>query len=621
MMVIMNIRFRSHVSLLTLVIFLVMACEFEPSGDFFKEVTPPDGSAVVINLDNIGEDTIAILQNTKFTFAANTGKRTVLKTNVFMNGQLAAVAERNTNQFNISSNNFPEGTYVLKLEMHCSSGTGSLADKKNLETIIINRQWVAVVDKAPPTTVNITSITVQNGVAEIRWQKYLRHNFQAYILEKQEATSAAGNSYWGCWSKEITDRDLVTFTDNSYVGGNVRYRIKVKGADKITEPTQKDFTDGYDPSMQYEWLDTKTVKLTWRKPRAHKGFGRYELVIYDGKSTTITKSDPNDTTYTYEPNVPFGAVRSARLTVFSAATNCFNMFRDAQVRLGVEFPSFYEALIAYSKPLDKYFAIKKDASYRNNLVRIDGVTMAVEQSFYLDAGIFGISANGQYLYATDENALYRLNPLTFQVVNTYDLSALKNKFNRQWGGVISVSNNNTVALATTLGSMVLRMSDFTIVYEATEDYNIALSPGGNYLVSAGKIWQWNGNSFDPKMTISGAVNRTAFKDDEKAIVVTSDQNYVKSLILVDLAGMTSTTTNFTGHYMSLTFDPESGYVGYFKPAPELTPTDFHLLSPSLALQKTIGITAPQVHYSFYTLLINNHLICSEGYAVPLSSFP
>jgi hypothetical protein len=394
----------------------------------------------------------------------------------------------------------------------------------------------------------------------------------------------------------------------------VRYTLQIRAADQLSATSQNEFTLEYDPKFGFEWINKDEVKLSWMK-HPLKSLRQYKLTLFSDPYSYQDKTNSEDTTFIFQPHILFGNERSAMLEMIPYGELCYNVVRaDTQIQLGNSFPQFYENTIAFNASSGKYFAIQKDSNWEDKLVRIGDT--GVEQSYSLGSGQFALSPSGGFLYVASENVMKELDAMTFEVKQILNLSDLSGgELNKVWGNM-TVSDNNILTIVTTRGSFVLDES-FSILRKTISDPAISISPSGKYLFSSDSIFQWDGSQFQGKATQKlPDVFRSIFEDDGKVILA-----YYNTIGIFDLNTMSmESRTFFDGKIASITFDSESGLIGAFKESYNDGIATFSLYDRSANPLTTFTIANPDTHTGIYTLLINNHLICSRGTSLPLSYY-
>jgi hypothetical protein len=583
------------------------SCDYEPDSTHFVNIPPPNTTGVTIDLNNSG-DTISVFQSTLLHYTADVGAREIYEIVVYFDNTVITSFSQHEAAFYLSSQNYPDGQYALRIEMFTSSGTHSLADVMRSEKIKVVREWVAYIDRTPPQPVQFTRIDVVDGTLRLEWDRYKQHNFQAYELRKYRYSP-----YWGtytlCWTASITDQRVITTNDYTFMGGEVRYEIQILAGDQSSPPSQEDFAYVYNPAITYTWLNQQEVQVTWRKAPLYKNFTMYSATVFGQPFEYFNYTSINDTAFVFQPNVNFGSIRSAVLNVHGASTDEINAQRSTtDISVGKLFPSFYGKEISYNTSLDKYFAIQYVQEPNFNLVRINGSTLEAEQTLPAQHGAMGISENGQYLYLQTDNGLSRLDPLTFDELGHYNTTGYR----------VAVSNNNLVGLSRIDGSSLIKMPENTIVKSSTNQ-RIALSPSGKYILMGSELFEWDGT----ELVLQGTIDVDGFyfgifKGDEKLILV-----YVDAIKVVDIETMAieNTISNASSYSQTIVYDPVYDLIGRFEQIGYGETGTYYLYKPDNPnVVKTFTIGQNAVSYSIYHVLLNGHLLCSTGFIAPLSYF-
>ena len=492
--------------------------------------------------------------------------------------------------------------------MYTSTGSNSLADILGSEQIKLTREWKAFIDRSTPRPVSITSISPYDGTLQLKWLRYKQYNFQSYVVRKYCYVQNF-NFYQLCWSTELDEQNTTRFNDVTYMGGKVKYEIMVKGGFQNSEATQQTYEFVYDPSLQFEWLNKQQVKFTWKKTPFYKNFTGYKMIVSGLNNDVFNNETINDTTVTFEPDLKFGSVRAADLKVYSQSYDDDNAAKSrTTLSFGKIIPSFYAKSIIYNKVLNKYYALQKVQQDDYKLIRIDGSTFDLEAEMPVGRSEgLAISDNGKYLYITSSTSTNRVDPNTFEVLASYDIP----------GYSITVSDNHWINVAGQANNSLIQMSDFTLIKSSVGRQTF--SPSGKFLLSNDKLLEWNGSSFVEK----GSLDLTnlyygIFKGDDKLILV-----YMNKIKVVDINTLVVVNEITKGDFYSETvvYDPISDLIGRFEPigyGDSGTYFLYALNSPTPI--KTFHIGNTEISRSVYDIILNNNLLCSNGYLVPLSFF-
>jgi hypothetical protein len=592
----------------------MISCEYENDKTYFKEVSKPSAEGLSLALANTDGDTIGISGPTYLTYVAVTNGGQWRGMSIFLDNTL--IAQPPPDGFNFDPSPYAEGVHQFRLEYHATTGSKSLAGVIGIEEFVLTRNYVLVIDRTPIHTIDITSITAKDGTLVLQWPRYKPYNFRAYVLTKS-IYDPVGGGYAYAWSTEIQGKGNTTYNDVTFHGGKALYQLQIKAANGDTGPaSSREYTYDYNPSLTYEWVDKTHAKLTWRKTPFYNNFLVYNFTFYNHSSIELhTLDNVADTSVVVEPQIFFVEKQLAKVEVWSPVAFVANSSM-VTLKLGTEFPSFYDRHIEYSKSLDKYFTIAKDAANNNQLVRINGTTHAIEQTLSLYGGNFALSDNGQYLYIARDNLLRQIDPLNFSTLVTHDLNDIDNTYKGYYDG-LQVSDNHFVTLKAGGESLVLKMPAMTVLMRTPDNQRMVISPSGNHLVAANQVWEWNGTQFDAKATLSGTYYGAIFRNDSQILLTEYEKASVFNLSTLNI----SSTFPISSYGETLVYDKGSDLAGFYNvdySSPLVTYRLYDLTTGDLAELFDIG--NPQISNGQYVILLNNQLICSTGSILPLSYY-
>lgn len=581
---------------------LLVCCEFQPSGDHFVELPQTDTNDMSIDLAAVNNDTLFLYTRTVLSYKSIIGTKRVKYVRAILDDKTLASSKTGDGTFTIEAKYMKNGFYTLTLEIHASSATGSLADVRDKEDLYVSRIWTVAVDNSRPDPVAITTIQRKDGTLEIHWDRYKKFNFAKYQIWKHPYNQAYGY-YENRLIKEITDINTTSLVDTTFVGGKVKYSIYVETDGQQSDRREKEFEDPLELDIKTAWLDKSRVRITWRKTPYYKNFSAYEVNFSpnDNDARLVTKNNVNDTSVVIDNlSLAFPVYKNISVSAYPRGVNrgwAGYVYQYVQLTLGEPFPFFTYPHIIYNAALNKYFAL---TVYDKTLIRVDGTTQAQEQSATITDDRFVLSDNGQHFYITDGDLLKKLDPLTFEVTKTFDLSPYK-KGTAPWR--ISVSNNDVVAASHQYaGSFIFDMATNTLVQQLPSAFYTKLSASGKYMLGGDKIWQWNGAQFAEAVAY-GATNwwSLVFKGDEKLVIA-----YYGTIKVMDLATFTF-ERSFASRTYEIMYDPVSDLLS----GPDKD-------SQSGMYLYYMGQDTPVPPFnSYHTVVLNNRLISSGRY-LPLS---
>jgi hypothetical protein len=247
-------------ALLGAVFLFSVSCDYEPMGEHFVVRPQPDATGMSVTLTETS-DTVKAYGNAEIFYESIIQNKEVRYFQAYLNGESVLTQVLGTGSFFLYTSSMADGCYTLRIEINTSSGTGSLADVRQLEDLRVSRTYVLCVDNSKPKPVAITSIARVDGTLELQWEKYTRSNFQRYILIKY-CYNQGFNYYEPHWTKEITSNEITSLRDSTFIGGKVKYFISVIGANQESDAAEREFEDPYDLDVTWAWVDKTNIRAS-----------------------------------------------------------------------------------------------------------------------------------------------------------------------------------------------------------------------------------------------------------------------------------------------------------------------------------------------------------------------
>ena len=210
----------------TLLLLLLFAgCIYNPVGEHFKELdsqgTPP---TVVVEL-NFDTDTIYIAGNDWILFRYITNGAQVNWSRFIIDG--TETSQNPDMQGGIELQwyipGLQPGVHTLSMQLFTRSGTGSIADYVGAEGFLMQNDWVLIVADAAELAPSIVETFFENGLLNIRWEKYKGLNFESYQVYKYVQPSGLPDQLVAI----VTDQHQTSAADANYHGENSRYYVVV----------------------------------------------------------------------------------------------------------------------------------------------------------------------------------------------------------------------------------------------------------------------------------------------------------------------------------------------------------------------------------------------------------
>jgi len=291
------IKFNCFIILL--VVLLAWSCEYNPVGENFNDLTPPERNIPVeITLNEINpSDTIFVYKNTNITINIKSTMQLV-KADVLLNNNWYTSMQNSTTTFSINPAQYDDGPLKLKVNAIFTSGTGSLAELMGYEGYVGELTWNIVIVNDPSKYLTTGYRTDKDGFMEVFWNLGLPDN----TVDKYTLSSGLTQSS----DIIITNPKQKSFIDYGYVCGYAYYQITIylKGGYAFTRYLSVDIPAP--KNVYFENISLENLRIYWNKPYAN---GRF-ILSCDSK---IIASNITDTSITI-PQI-FGGGRQFSLEI------------------------------------------------------------------------------------------------------------------------------------------------------------------------------------------------------------------------------------------------------------------------------------------------------------------
>jgi len=281
-----------HLLQVTTVLFIlcIAGCEYHTDKEYVSTVHKPENANISLNLDP--SDSIIYLAGIKsFNYQTIVDSLKFYNVTVFVDTTKIIEKDEKTGSFTLNANDYPDGHYTLKIVATTGTGSGSLADILGGEGFLFSFSWDIIVDKTPPSAVQITNIYNSDGILKLEWEKYSKGNFGWY-----EVVKTIFNSYGTPISSSVANIYNCNenyFFDNTYVGGKVQYQVRVlTPMYKNATSEAKTFIDeGF--ILKAKWIENDLVKLSWTRCKYPKALKEYRIYQNQQLIYSSTQADSN----------------------------------------------------------------------------------------------------------------------------------------------------------------------------------------------------------------------------------------------------------------------------------------------------------------------------------------
>lgn len=171
---------------LFLIYTLLAACTYDFSPDNFIEIEKPSLNGDFIRLNNFNNlDTINIKKTLTYTFIGNNNQIRIASEVYLDNQQLGLYWQDKTGTFTIDPSRYEDGIHTIRIEHTFTSGSGSIADQAQMESLTEIVEYQFVVERKPSTPPEILDAFISDGTIYIKWDPDVENDFSTAYLSIQ----------------------------------------------------------------------------------------------------------------------------------------------------------------------------------------------------------------------------------------------------------------------------------------------------------------------------------------------------------------------------------------------------------------------------------------------------
>jgi len=255
------------------------SCIYEPFGTYENSVNTNITAPQIVNVElNVNADTLWVYgnQKLKYHFKSSNEKQSILGLKIYIDGAICDSVMSDNGEFNISQSALSEGIHKMNIQLYTKSGTGSIADRLNAESILLTKKWVVMADYSKK---NVT-YTIENGYLKLHWDKYKNLDLKSYKIQYSGSTQ---NDY---------------YVDSLYYGAQRTFNITVEktNGDIITWASLVMAENIAKPELKIS--ADNTYYITWHKsPYFNSIKYRYGLNNREDNSYSYGFKNGSDTVY------------------------------------------------------------------------------------------------------------------------------------------------------------------------------------------------------------------------------------------------------------------------------------------------------------------------------------
>jgi hypothetical protein len=272
---------------LFLITLVLVSCEYEPSGEFSRDVRQPDDTSPIWIDLAAEDDTIYTHSDGTLSFMFYTGEKTIHRFEVCVNDKCEIIPYYN-GSFNVSMFDVKPGNYSLTLNIITNTGSGSMADGLGVEGFLYSKRFTLVIlDWSAPWSGKLSVKPSQNGL-NLHWERYNGANFQEYILIKRTDWNSMHLA-------TITNLGRTTFIDSTYIGENASYKVELVTRDDRRISNEVDYKSTL-PKLYITEVRNNLLTLAWDRSGYLNNIEKYEIYGVNGDYELLAEiTDVNDT--------------------------------------------------------------------------------------------------------------------------------------------------------------------------------------------------------------------------------------------------------------------------------------------------------------------------------------
>lgn len=450
------------------------SCEYEPSGENFRDLAKPDTTKLIQIKLSPFETQYVITYPVTVNYDLNTFGLGIYNVEFFVDDISIHKGSEATGLFGFDPAPFGISKKTMTMKVTTKTNTGSVADLTGAEAFVFQKQWELLLDGGKPDQLEITRIFNNEGVLKIEWEPYKRYNFQKFILYKNIGSAEA--DYAKHIVAEITDQNQNSFNDLSYTGGTGIYWVEVQASNQSAFSNKKAFVTA-PLNLDTLWVRGDSAKFGWRKNPFYKAVNEVKLTSPSSYSyppiEIYSTQNPNDTSIVAK-HLRFG--KSLQYTLSTYPVQNIPMDNDNQILksdisfgIGKPFPISTNII---GSPTENHVFLYNDSQI-SKIDMSSGTNVSTQQASFFSNWFISSYDGNLFVLVNDKLTSFNKNDLhDFKEYNSYTTTGY------MWFWSQSISSQNTMFGSTGL----FDWNSSTFIFKQ-EYANTILSPDGKYAFS------------------------------------------------------------------------------------------------------------------------------------------
>ncbi len=303
-----------------LVVFFILflhisSCEYEPKGQFESDIDLESFDLeILLESSLLTEDTITIWkEDVSIDYKFSSSNYEITEVEFFLNGEqiyLPGIDENVIRNFYskegelyISLDEIEEGYNKLTAKVTGVSGSGSIADCKNLEVDVEEFEWIIIAHKEERKPY---SFSIENKQLKLIWRSYF-WGHKNYIVEK----------YCGDILVDSFTSEDNTIIDASYVGERAIYKVYVVFHDGTKQELYRIDKDNELPELKMYGNKLNEQFIYWHPSNNYSALKEYVIGCYDTQGVIRFKGvvGVNDTIIKINED-KYGVINKVMMTLY-----------------------------------------------------------------------------------------------------------------------------------------------------------------------------------------------------------------------------------------------------------------------------------------------------------------
>ena len=488
----------------------LISCSYAPEDENLVSVSSPSPNSSISLLEH--GQVIELYEKKTIHFRVSPNDKRSYHAEIFIDNlyETSGTATSGDFYFTLDPKKFDNGKREGKIIVSYPSGTGSLADRLDEETVTTERTFQVLIDNVPPLPIEKPFVAIQNGKLMVSWKKPLKTNISYYMIYRRYYQ---GDKILFTDSIKVPDLATIQYYDASYVGGKVSYQVNLKGGN-FYQPGVPEFFDCVPVEISFsgdldipQFSITKSLLFNYENTIEMRMTGDRN----GSKLVTLLSASVIPTN-----NVKFGSEIKYQFNIVSRSTSSYekpSYTIDRTAYQGVRIKKFI--LLQYAPKYAAYYLSTRDNSNGGTvkIYKLDAASMTITDSLVYSSHttpylIFSRNNDHNYVQS-DDLKLKKLDLNTLDVIEEINLGHLASTNEsidiESW---TTVTDDNIFAFDTDKKAFIVDLTTKATLWTQTSYLSPSLSADGTYLFFNGYLYKGN-----PSLGWTQVVSRITAADE------------------------------------------------------------------------------------------------------------